>query len=250
MRWLIVRAAMVALALAGTTGAAKAGWTTNVGSATFVDGASGTKGTVDFAVWKNSGSTTLLSELNTALGLTGANAYTASNNPFGASATTPATTYLYFYEVVNTGSPKLNTFTLGTDISKVIDAGVAPSSAKNNVFNSVPTGGPPTFTSSTTASAWAFDGSASDTQIDFSASGSNLATNANTTLMIVASNGAPKNEKSLLNSPTGTSASGSVPVPTPEPGTIALLGLALPIFGWGYMRRLRRNRALATVAAQ
>jgi hypothetical protein len=247
MRWFFVRAAVVALALAGTTGAAKAGWTTS-GSATFTDGASGTKGTVDYAVWQNSGSTTLLSELNTALGLTGANAYTATNNPFGASATTPATAYLYFYEVVNTGSPKLNTLTLGTPISQVADAGVAPSSAKNNVFST--TGGTPTFTSSTKASAWSFDGSASNTQVDYSASGSNLSSGSTTTLMILASNGAPTSETGLLNSPTGTSASGSVPVPTPEPGTIALMGLALPIFGWGYMRRLRQNRALATVAAQ
>lgn len=42
---------------------------------------------------------------------------------------------------------------------------------------------------------------------------------------------------------------GDVPVPSPEPGTFALLGLGLPLLGWGYARRLRASKAVAEAVA-
>lgn len=256
MRSFILRVAAVALALAGTTGAAQATWVTgDTGAASFTGG--GVTATVDYAVWQNPTSgtghqSTLLGELNAA---TGSSQYTASNNPFGATASTPATTYLYFYEVANPSSNKSNVhlseLDLGTDTSKVVYAGTALSSATNNVFSS--TGSTPTFTTSASAKQWSYSGDNGNPPIDFDSGGqNNLMTGQNTTLMIIASNGKPGFEPGSVtaSNTTGSNPTGSLPVPTPEPGTIALLGLTLPIFGWGYIRRLRQNRAVVAAAAQ
>jgi len=70
-----------------------------------------------------------------------------------------------------------------------------------------------------------------------------------TSLIVVGSNYGPANGE-VQTTDDGYAQSNSVPVPTPEPGTIALLGLTLPIFGWGYIRRLRQNRAVVAAAAQ
>jgi hypothetical protein len=42
---------------------------------------------------------------------------------------------------------------------------------------------------------------------------------------------------------------GSVPVPGPEPSTVALLALAFPLFGFGYVRRLRNRLQVPATAA-
>ncbi len=80
-----------------------------------------------------------------------------------------------------------------------------------------------------------------------------LAPNQFSTLVFVTSNEPPgygtASSQGVLGSPGVVSGSaGDVPVPTPEPGTFALLGLGLPLLGWGYARRARAAKAAAEIA--
>lgn len=62
-------------------------------------------------------------------------------------------------------------------------------------------------------------------------------------LLFVSANAAPTVGQGRLVD--GDTTAGDVPVPTPEPGTLALLGLGLPVLGWGYRRRLRAAKVEA-----
>jgi len=66
-----------------------------------------------------------------------------------------------------------------------------------------------------------------------------------TNLMIIGASVGP--HAGIVQDGDGGEANAIVPVPTPEPGTFALVGLALPLLGWGYARRLRAAKAVAAV---
>jgi hypothetical protein len=74
---------------------------------------------------------------------------------------------------------------------------------------------------------------------------SNLTPGVVTNLLIVGSNIGP-GAGIIETADGGWDVSFGAPVPGPEPGTFALLSLAFPVFGIGYVRRLR-NRLRATV---
>jgi hypothetical protein len=75
-----------------------------------------------------------------------------------------------------------------------------------------------------------------------------MPTNTYSYLMIIASNHAPIYQRGTTSD--GQHADGDIPVPSPEPGTLALIGLGLPLLGWGYVRRLRANKAVAAAVTQ
>jgi hypothetical protein len=245
MKALLVRAAAVALAVAGATGTARASWVPGAsGTADF----SGSTEFVGYAVWKNTtGATTLTAEINAALGLSGSSAY--PTNPISGGSNAPATNYLYFYEAINYGSnATVSSLTLPVAAANVQAAGSLPvTSSPANEFNEFQNSSTPTFrtngTYGTVGTVWAAGGVAGGEEF----SGANLGHNNFTTLMIIGSSVGPEFKTSTLGT-SGGSATASLPVPTPEPGTLALMGLAVPVLGWGYARRLRQNRALAAVA--
>lgn len=70
-----------------------------------------------------------------------------------------------------------------------------------------------------------------------------LATGDFSSIAFLGSNNGPVYRQGTTSD--GQHSHGDVPVPTPEPGSLALFGLALPLMGAGYVRRLRAAKAAA-----
>jgi hypothetical protein len=263
MRRFVLRAAAVALALLGTTSAANATWLVS-GNAQLNNGAPTAQGVVNYAVYQNGGSFASLGAELTSLGITGLTNPGAANPTVDLSGA--ATTYLYFYQVVNNQSSSSGGTLELLFLSLVPQDVVAAGSATNNLtFNTaggtaVGTGNLDSsgsgaintttpFVSGSPAGSWA--GNVNNPPgFAFAGAGttSGIGGGQYTNIMVIASNVAPVMGTGTLVDGLAPNSSGLVPVPAPEPGTLALLGLGLPLLGWGYARRLRASKALAAAA--
>jgi hypothetical protein len=280
MKRFALRAAAVALALLGTSSAASADWIASGSVVTQPIPGSQTNdtATVYFAVYDNkNGDFVANSGLN----------FNQFAHSGGTSATLAADRYVYIYEVANpTVSPVLNFYVsspgninvalsangyvfqsggksvTGTDsgsttstlsaLSGAVAGGnfsnigsetTSGSTSKTTDVVAVlssnfhPNGGPP---------AERYDFGYTDPV--FGTTPDSIAVGGFSALIIAGSNVAPVIGQ--VQTGDGSAAAGFAPVPAPEPGTLALLGLGLPLLGWGYARRLRASKALAAVVAQ
>jgi hypothetical protein len=308
MRSLVLRAAVVALAILGVPKAADAGsfLPSYTGNTVFGQPTPLTDGVVNFGVY-HSTTTNFFTEL---FGASAGAAFQLANPTVDANAQ-----YVYIYSVVNTGQPNNNTeqalitFTVPTDgfatsagafqTSTVLNAAntrAAFTDAETTILTgnnanfvgsgrppnnrrlgpgvvppgSVPGDGIPDFIDG--APSFAFTpgtiGQVGVTTItgntgiqstvkpvtsSISAGGNTsftflLGDGQVSTLFFFTANGPPAGYgQGEISGVTGAPSVADVPVPTPEPGTFALIGLGLPLLGWGYARRLRASKAVQAV---
>jgi hypothetical protein len=271
MKWFALRAAAVALAtfLLAPGSARASGWVPGDSGNVVLTGTPTSNGIVNYAVYNYTGASTTLSAELATLGLTSNLVF---NNPTTVAAmdptTTSSTTYLYFYQVVNnqpvaTGSGLTQLF-LGANPAQMVSAGVVKDAtfsqggnpvgpSTNQTLNGNPDATPfVTGAPAGTVGAWTYQGPESPGGVFFGGApgpGAVLAPGQYGYLMVVASNVAPVFGSVALHDGVAPDAVGLAPVPTPEPGTFALIGLGLPLLGWGYARRLRARKALGAIAA-
>jgi hypothetical protein len=257
MRSLVLRAATVALALIAIPSAADASWTMAGQTNTTNDNPIGTNNqandvaTVYAAVYNNT--STFSTSGMTAL--------------YGSLSTLSADSYIYVYEVVSSNpinalyiSPTgVNVVATLTGSVLTSSTGTAVTSSSQSVTTSELNSASPFQTTSTGAGPASVTNIYASNYHDFGGSAYQIVfqplNNAlggpqytYTSLIIVGSNAAPG--VGLLETGDGSGAyTFSDPVPSPEPSTFALIGLGLPLLGWGYVRRLRANKAVLAAAA-
>jgi len=233
---------------------AQAQWTT--GSVSTSGGPTSTA-QVDYAVYGYSGygAGSTIGSLLTAAGITPANASLLNNSAGVVSTSTAlagAPVYLYVYEVVYTqaGSNAITQLLISNPAANIVAGGYVSST----VFSGTPTQGgtsAPAFTTGGTTS-WAYYGAVLPPGTGFEAGpGQNLTgPGQTTTLEIEVSYIAPTPGQVYTQDGSLPDSGGLAPVAGAEPGTFVLLGLALPVFGFGYVRKLRNRlqTATATVA--
>jgi hypothetical protein len=250
MKRFVLRAATVALALVGISGAVRADWIASGNVQMTPDPFD--KANVYYAVYDNS-----KGDFFSKSGITAAQFGGLPGDYSSTAASLNSDKFIFVYEVLNPsdlkqGQPITAFYVQNPDMVK--DAGAA-----NGVsFAADPAGGTPTFSTAGTdssinqAGAAIFHTPPATPALQFTYSGIGGTTGTppharpnNTSLMIV---GADTMVNGLIQDGDGGFAFGTAPVPGPEPSTLALLGLGLPLLGWGYVRRLRASKALASAA--
>lgn len=264
MKAFVMRVAAVALAVLVSTSAANAAWMPGFsGSNQFTKNLTGTgptndgDGIVNFAVYDN------INNDFGSFGLTG-------TNQFGSGGLT-AGRYIYLYQVVNTNPNNSNP----DHMLSGLFVEVVPSTIKSGGFvgdtvfqdaegnvgpvgnvrlgtesgvNDTPlTGFPPTGFGTLSAAVESNSITIQGNLFRFNFFDANrdpaIDVNGFSSVVFLTSDFAPTLGRGRLVD--GDIGAGSIPVPTPEPGTIALFGLALPLMGAGYVRRLRAAKAAA-----
>jgi len=288
MKSLVVRVAAVALAISTLPGVAHANWVTG-GSALTSTPAGSADGLINYAVWKNDG--TSGSNLFTQMGISSVTGLGSAGGITNVSGYETAK-YAYVYQVVNTsypvGSNESNLDGVFIEIGDKTAGGVKGVAIANGyVFTETdtnpkvgPTNNQRLGFNSTSAplEGGTVTGTATDTGAN-SAITANwntfpndptvpkpdavkftftnfLLTDGYTTLMIITSDLDPGAARGATQD--GGEAYGLVATPggagplvnAPEPSTFGLIALAIPLVGFGYARRLRKNISVqaATVA--
>ncbi len=251
MRSFVLRAAAVALVSCAIPGAASAGWIASGYTNTVLGSTSSDTGTVTYAVYQQSSSGDFFANS----GLSSSELSTFAHSI--GDSTLNSDKYIFIYEVTNSGG-KVSDFFLSNP-SSITDVATTNSST-NSVFSTTGSSSGsgtlanPTFTSPTSnpsseyygvtaATSNDFEPVTSTPAMQFAFDGSIDSSGGFSGLIIVGSNSI--NMTGLIQTGDGGYADGYVPVPGPEPSTFALLGLGLPLLGWGYARRLRASKALA-----
>lgn len=263
MKAFVMRVAAVALAVLVSTSAANAAWVAGFsGSNQFTKNLAGTgptndgDGIINFAVYDNANNDF------GSFGLTG-------TDQFGSGGLT-AGRYIYLYQIVNTNpnnsNPDHQLSGMFLEVaSNVLKSGgfvnntvfqdasgnVGPSAnvrlGTESAVNDTPlTDFPPTGFGSLSAAVEPVDITVQGNLFRFNffeGRTPNLMPGGFSSLLYVTSDFRPTFGRGRLVD--GDVSAGSIPVPTPEPGTIALFGLALPLMGAGYVRRLRAAKAAA-----
>lgn len=268
MKSLFLRAAAVALALIAIPGAANAGWVTTggtfFGSNSSIPGSGNTPdanatadGVVVFGVWKTT------SNWKTELGLTSGQA-----TNLNGTTSTGTEQYVYFMQVINTDTnqvvgpdhnlDEIFVHTLQdrvTSVGAVNGFGFQDLNGLMSITNTtVDVGGNPdaNFTLAANGAAsnifdseWTVSGSL---HYDFTDISSSLNPNLSSVMFFTSDNPPAFGLSRIQNENANTLV--GVPVPTPEPGTLALLGLGLPVLGWRYARRLKASKVVAEAVAK
>jgi hypothetical protein len=252
MRSFVLRVAIAVLASLAIPCGVDAQWM-DVGSVTTAPLNSGDSAIINYAVFSQGSNTGTSGAFATYIG-GNSSALAAAISASGASLTTlESDKYIYFYQVVSTSN------TLVDDLNQLRIAEPKNFNTQGfaNGYNFSDTSGN---INGNTNSALA------STPSIVADSGANLVFNANpngnfqpsnsgksltftflaldypgyTALMLGGSNYTP-NIYGQGQTGDGGYANGDVPVPGPEPSTFALLALAFPVFGFGYVRRLRNR---------
>jgi hypothetical protein len=255
MRSFVLRAAAVALAICALPAAASAGWIA-AGSVSSSGGENTDAATVTYAVFQNTSSST--SSSGNFFGATGITVSQPSNSDYTSTASDLSQyAYIFVYQVSQATQhvvdslyvSGLNTaaaIATGDTFASVTSAsGSTPASATFNTnqttvimtgidYNYLQPG------TSANATQFTFGDVGDGTQKN---PGTNVAYLTTTGLMIVGSNS--YNPTGVAETADGGYDIAILPVPGPEPSTFALLGVGLPLLGWGYARRLRASKALA-----
>lgn len=214
-------------------------------------------GTVNFAVWQTGAGASWVTEL----GLTGLITPLGDSNP-STVAGFENDKFVYFYQVINTGTSNEQLDSLFVQIDDVASKIRGIGGVNGHVFNEPPSVGPSGNVLGGDPAGFVAEASAENitngvkNAISFPGSGGTKSTlrfdftgllpGEFTSVMFFTSNVAPAFVDGALQD--GATTFGSVPAPTPapEPGSMALIALGLPLIGARCVRRFRRGAAEAT----
>jgi hypothetical protein len=251
MRSFVLRVAAVALALFAIPRAADAGWTL-AGQTTTVQAANSPTndtGVISYGVYNNSNADFFTAGVS---GLSSANLTAAL---IGSNSSLANDKYIYVYEMtnVNSATALVNLF-IQDNNNAILDASTIVGEKFSSTFTTLnasafTTGADSYWTNATPQPERTYPPLTPAYEFTLAQTGgyAALGTGQSSSIVIIGSNAPPVTGQGETGD--GGWADGAIPVPSPEPGTFALIGLGLPLLGWGYVRRLRANKAVLAAAA-